>query len=60
MPKLFVNAEPGVILTGAQRDFCRTWPNQDEVTVRGSHFVQEDSPREIGEALAAFLARLPS
>lgn len=60
VPKLFVNAEPGVILTGAQRDFCRTWPNQDEVTVRGSHFVQEDSPREIGEALAAFLSRLPS
>ena len=60
VPKLFVNAEPGVILTGAQRDFCRSWPNQDEVTVRGSHFVQEDSPREIGEALAAFLSRLPS
>jgi haloalkane dehalogenase len=60
VPKLFVNAEPGVILTGAQRDFCRTWPNQDEITVRGSHFVQEDSPREIGEALAAFLSRLPS
>ena len=59
VPKLFVNAEPGVILTGAQRDFCRTWPNQDEVTVRGSHFVQEDSPREIGEALATFLSRLP-
>ena len=60
VPKLFVNAEPGVILTGAQRDFCRTWSNQDEVTVRGSHFVQEDSPREIGEALATFLSRLRS
>jgi haloalkane dehalogenase len=60
VPKLFVNAEPGVILTGAQRGFCRTWSNQDEVTVRGSHFVQEDSPREIGEALATFLSRLRS
>jgi haloalkane dehalogenase len=54
-PKLFVNAEPGSILVGAQREFCRTFPNQREVTVRGSHFVQEDSPDEIGEALARFL-----
>jgi haloalkane dehalogenase len=60
LPKLFVNADPGAILVGPQRDFCRTWPNQDEVTVRGSHFIQEDSPREIGEAVAGFLARLPS
>ena len=60
LPKLFVNAEPGTILIGPQRDFCRTWPSQDEVTVRGSHFIQEDSPREIGEALATFLSRLPS
>jgi len=42
---------------GAQRDFCRRWPNQQEVTVRGSHFVQEDSPDEIGRALAAFVRR---
>ena len=55
MPKLFVNAEPGVILTGAQREFCRTWKNQEEVTVRGAHFVQEDSPHEIGEAVASFI-----
>ena len=55
VPKLFVNAEPGAILTGAQRDFCRTWPNQTEVTVRGSHFIQEDSPHEIGTALASWL-----
>lgn len=54
--KLFVNADPGVILTGAQREFCRAWPNQTEVTVAGSHFVQEDSPHEIGAALARFLA----
>jgi len=59
LPKLFVNAEPGTILTGAQREFCRSWPNQVEVTVRGSHFIQEDSPREIGEAVAAFIGRLP-
>jgi len=55
--KLFVNADPGSILVGAQREFCRSWPNQTEVTVRGSHFVQEDSPDEIGRALAGFLRR---
>jgi haloalkane dehalogenase len=59
LPKLFVNADPGVILVGAQREFCRTWPNQREVTVRGSHFVQEDSPAEIGQAIADFLATVP-
>lgn len=52
LPKLFINAEPGAILTGAQRDFCRSWPNQTEVTVAGSHFIQEDSPDEIGLAVA--------
>ena len=52
VPKLFVNAEPGVILVGPQRDFCRSWPNQQEATVKGSHFVQEDSPDEIGRAVA--------
>jgi haloalkane dehalogenase len=55
VPKLFVNADPGSILVGAQREFCRTWPNQREITVKGSHFVQEDSPDEIGQALARFL-----
>ena len=58
IPKLFVNADPGTILTGAQREFCRTWPNQQEVTVKGTHFIQEDSPVEIGQAIAAFLARI--
>jgi haloalkane dehalogenase len=58
VPKLFVNAEPGTILTGAQRAFCRTWPNQQEVMVRGSHFIQEDSPAEIGDAIASFLKGL--
>ena len=57
IPKLFVNAEPGSILVGAQRESCRAWPSQEEVTVRGSHFIQEDSPAEIGQAIAAFLAR---
>ena len=55
IPKLFVNADPGIILTGAQREFCRAWPNQREVTVKGSHFIQEDSPVEIGRAIADFL-----
>jgi len=58
IPKLFVNADPGAILTGPARDFCRTWPNQTEVTVRGSHFIQEDSPDEIGRALADWYAGL--
>ena len=58
VPKLFVNAEPGSILTGRAREFCRTWPNQREVTVRGSHFVQEDSPDEIGAAVADFVREL--
>lgn len=57
VPKLFVNAEPGAILTGSQREFCRRWPNQEEVTVSGVHFVQEDSPHEIGEAVATFVRR---
>jgi haloalkane dehalogenase len=52
VPKLFINADPGAILTGPQRDFCRTWPNQTEVTVKGNHFLQEDSPNEIGQAIA--------
>ena len=55
VPKLFINADPGIILTGPQREFCRTWPNQTEVTVAGLHFIQEDSPDEIGEALSAWL-----
>ena len=54
-PKLFVNAVPGAILIGAQREFCRGWPNQSEITVKGSHFIQEDSPDEIGRGVAAWL-----
>ena len=55
VPKLFINAEPGAILTGAQREFCRAFPNQTEVTVSGSHFIQEDSPDEIAAAIDAWL-----
>ena len=58
LPKLFINADPGSILVGAQREFCRTWPNQTEVTVPGIHFIQEDSPNEIGQAISDWLARL--
>ncbi|MBT5107820.1 MAG: haloalkane dehalogenase [Rhodospirillaceae bacterium] len=58
IPKLFINADPGSILTGRQRDFCRSWPNQTEVTVAGSHFIQEDSPDEIGTAIADWMRRL--
>jgi haloalkane dehalogenase len=58
VPKLFVNAEPGAILGGPQREFCRSWPNQTEVTVKGIHFIQEDSPDEIGQAVAEWLKGL--
>jgi haloalkane dehalogenase len=55
IPKLFVNAEPGAILTGAPRDFCRSWKNQTEITVPGSHFIQEDSGPAIGRAVADWI-----
>lgn len=55
VPKLFINAEPGAILTGPTRDFCRAWPNQREVTVPGSHFIQEDSPEAIAQAIRAWI-----
>ena len=58
VPKLFINAEPGAILIGEQREFCRTWTNQTEVTVPGIHFIQEDSPDEIGRAIAEWLGKL--
>jgi haloalkane dehalogenase len=57
IPKLFVNADPGAILVGEQREFCRSWRNQTEVTVAGSHFIQEDSGPEIGRAIAAWFPR---
>ena len=55
IPKLFVNAEPGAILVGRLRDFCRSWNNQTEVTVPGSHFIQEDSGPAIGQAVAGWI-----
>lgn len=58
IPKLFINAEPGALLTGTIREYCRNWPNQQEVTVRGSHFIQEDSPEEITRALHDWISRL--
>ncbi len=59
IPKLFINADPGSILVGRQRDVCRGWANQTEVTVKGLHFIQEDSPDEIGAAVAGFIGTLP-
>ena len=56
--KLFINADPGSILTGRQREYCRTWPNQEEVTVSGLHFIQEDSPLQIGQVIARWLQSL--
>ena len=60
IPKLLIVAEPGALLRGAQLDFARGWPNQGEVTVAGNHFLQEDSPDEIGAAIAEWLTRLAS
>ena len=54
-PKLFINADPGIILIGRQREFARQLANQEEITVKGLHFIQEDSPTEIGEAVARFV-----
>ena len=58
LPKLFINADPGSILTGRPREYCRTWPNQEEVTVRGLHFIQEDSPDQIGNALSDWFSNI--
>ena len=58
LPKLFIQADPGAILIGKQLDFCRSWPNQQEVTVAGNHFCQEDSPDEIGSAIANWRSAL--
>jgi haloalkane dehalogenase len=58
VPKLFIDAEPGALLTGRAREFCRSWPNQREVSVRGIHYVQEDSPDDIGSALREWVRTL--
>lgn len=59
IPKLFINAEPGAITTGRIRDFCRSWKNQTEITVKGRHFIQEDSPDEIGNAISTWYKNIP-
>lgn len=56
--KLWIHGDPGAVESESVRDFCRTWPNQTELTVKGIHFIQEDSPKEIGEAVAAFVKRI--
>ena len=58
IPKLFINADPGSILIGDQREFARSWKNQTEITVKGNHFIQEDSSEEIGAALRNFVESL--
>jgi len=58
IPKLFIDAEPGGFLIGAQRGFCRAWPNQETLTVKGAHFLQEEAPDEVGEAIARFVAKV--
>ena len=58
IPKLFINADPGSILTGKQREFCRKWKNQQELTVKGNHFIQEVSPKEIGESISNWYRNL--
>ena len=58
IPKLFINADPGSILIGDQREFARSWKNQTEITVNGNHFIQEDSSEEIGSALRDFAKNL--
>ena len=58
IPKLFINAKPGAILVGAQREFCRSWPNQKEITVPGSHFIQEDSSDLIGKGILDWLVNI--
>jgi haloalkane dehalogenase len=58
IPKLLINGDPAGFLIGAQREFCRTWPNQQEVTVEGAHFLPEDSPVEVADAIARFVAKV--
>ncbi|MDC0529100.1 haloalkane dehalogenase [Gammaproteobacteria bacterium] len=58
IPKLFINAEPGFLLVGTQRDEVRSWTNIKEVTVEGNHFIQEDSPEDITRHIKDFLVSL--
>jgi haloalkane dehalogenase len=58
IPKLFIDAEPSGFLIGAQREFCRAWPNQERVVVEGAHFLQEEAPESVGRATARFVAKV--
>jgi haloalkane dehalogenase len=58
IPKLLITGDPGAIIRGRTLEFCRTWPNQQELTVKGAHFLQEDSPHEIGVALRNFVVSM--
>ena len=58
VPKLLINGEPGALGRGRVGEFVRSWPNQTEITVPGVHFIQEDSPDEIGAAVADFVRGL--
>ena len=58
IPKLFIDAEPGGFLIGAQREFCKAWPNQETVLLKGAHFLQEEAPDEVGAATARFVSRV--
>src|ERR1041385_4084764 len=58
IPKLFIDADPAGFLIKGQREFCRAWPNQQIVTVRGAHFLQEESPHEVGQAMAGFIGKV--
>jgi haloalkane dehalogenase len=58
LPKMFINGDPGTSISGRLREFCRTLPNQREVTVKGLHHLQEDSPNEIGTAIRDFVIGL--
>lgn len=58
VPKLFIDAEPAGFLIGAQREFCRSWPNQETVTVNAAHFMQEECPDAVGQAAARFVAKV--
>jgi haloalkane dehalogenase len=58
IPKLFIDAEPAGFLIGAQREFCRAWPNQETVLVKAAHFLQEEAPDEVGQATARFVSKI--
>jgi len=58
VPKLFINGEPGTLARSRLREIIRRWPNQTEVTVKGRKLLQEDSPDEIGAAIASFAKRV--